>query len=94
MAEILGYEVKVVDDRSSFANPTLINMADRSSCDDFERALDGININPQTFVVIITRGLYTDKVCLRNVITKPARYIGMMGSYRKVKAFKGELSRR
>ena len=92
MAEILGYEVKVVDDRSSFANPTLINMADRIICDDFERALDGININPQTFVVIITRGLYTDKVCLRNVITKPARYIGMMGSYRKVKAFKGELS--
>lgn len=91
MAKILGYEVTVVDDRPSFANSTRFNGADRIICDDFERALDAININPQKFVVIVTKGSYSDKVCLRKVINQPARYIGMMGSYRKVKALKAEL---
>jgi len=91
MAKILGYEVTVIDDRPSFANSTRIDMADRIICDDFERALDAVNINPQTFVVIITKGADSDKVCLRKVINQPARYIGMMGSYRKVKALKAEL---
>lgn len=93
MAKILGYEVTIVDDRPSFANPILFQAADRIICDEFERALDSININPQTFVVIITRGTYSDKVCLRKVIDQPARYIGMMGSHRKVKALKTKLEK-
>ncbi|TGE37961.1 XdhC/CoxI family protein [Desulfosporosinus fructosivorans] len=91
MAKILGYEVTVVDDRLSLANSSRFNSADRFICNDFERALDDININAQTFVVIVTKGSYSDKVCLWKVINQPARYIGMMGSYRKVKALKAEL---
>ncbi|HBW35944.1 XdhC family protein [Desulfosporosinus sp. BICA1-9] len=91
MAKILGYEVTVVDDRPSFANFARFSTADTIICDDFERALDGININPQTFVVIITRGHRYDKVCLRKVINQPAAYIGMIGSRRRVKALKAEL---
>jgi len=75
MAKILGYEVTVVDDRPSFANSTRFNGADRIICDDFERALDAININPQKFVVIVTKGSYSDKVCLRKVINQPASQI-------------------
>jgi len=91
MAKILGYEVTVVDDRPSFANFTRFNTADTIICDDFERALDTININPQTFVVIITRGHRYDKVCLKKVINQPASYIGMIGSCKRVKALIAEL---
>ena len=91
MAKILGYEVTVVDDRPSFANSVRFNTADTIICDDFERALDGIKINPQTFVVIITRGHRYDKACLRKVINQPAAYIGMIGSRKRVKALIAEL---
>ncbi|MDR3542180.1 MAG: XdhC family protein [Desulfosporosinus sp.] len=91
MAKILGYEVAVVDDRPSFANSARFNTADTIICNDFERALDEININPQTFVVIITRGHRYDKVCLRKVINQPASYIGMIGSRKRVKALIAEL---
>jgi len=91
MAKILGYEVTVVDDRPSFANSTRFNTADTIICNDFERALEGITINPQTFVVIITRGHRYDKVCLRKVINQPAAYIGMIGSRKRVKALIAEL---
>ena len=91
MAKILGYEVVVVDDRPSFANSARFNTADTIICNDFERALDAIDINPQTFVVIITRGHRYDKVCLRKVINQPASYIGMIGSRKRVKALISEL---
>lgn len=91
MAKIIGYEVTVVDDRPSFANSARFPTADKVICDDFERALDAININPQTFVVIITRGHRYDKVCLSKVIKQPASYIGMIGSRKRVKALLAEL---
>lgn len=91
IAKILGYEVTIIDDRPSFTNYAQFDLADRIICDDFEQALDAITINHQTFIVIVTKGSNSDKVCLRKVINQPARYIGMMGSYRKVKALKAEL---
>lgn len=91
MAKIIGYEITVVDDRPFFANSVRFSTADTIICNDFERALEGININPQTFVVIITRGHRYDKVCLRKVINQPASYIGMIGSRKRVKALIAEL---
>lgn len=91
MAKIVGYEVTVVDDRPSFANSARFSTANTIICEDFERALDDININPQTFVVIITRGHRYDKVCLRKVIHQPASYIGMIGSRKRVKSLIAEL---
>lgn len=93
MAKILGYEVTVVDDRPFVFNSIQYNEADRIICADLEQALNAININPQTFVVIVPRGADSDKVCLRKVIHQPAGYIGMMGSNRKVKALKSELEK-
>ena len=91
MAKIVGFEVTVVDDRPSFANSARFSTADTIICNDFERAIEEININPQTFVVIITRGHRYDKVCLQKVIKQPAAYIGMIGSRKRVKALIAEL---
>ncbi|AFM41632.1 xanthine and CO dehydrogenases maturation factor, XdhC/CoxF family [Desulfosporosinus acidiphilus SJ4] len=91
MAKIVGYEITVVDDRPAFANSVRFNMADTVICNDFEQALNSITINPQTFVVIVTRGHRYDKVCLKKVIHQPAAYIGMIGSRKRVKALKAEL---
>ena len=91
MAKIVGYEVTVVDDRPSFANVNRFSTADTVICAEFERALESIDINPQTFVVIITRGHRYDKVCLKKVIDQPAAYIGMIGSRKRVKSLLADL---
>lgn len=91
MGKMLGYEVTVVDDRPSFANTLRFKTADRVICNDFEKALADLTVDPQTYVVIVTRGHRHDKVCLKNVIHRPAGYIGMIGSRRRVKAMLAEL---
>lgn len=91
MAKIVGYEVTVVDDRPSFANALRFPDADEVICDNFASALEKIEIDAQTFVVIVTRGHRYDKVCLRRVIDRPAAYIGMIGSRKRVKALFAEL---
>ena len=91
MAKVVGYEVTVVDDRLAFANYARFPTADEVICNDFAAALDGLEITPQTFVVVITRGHRYDKVCLQKVLGQPAAYIGMIGSRKRVKALFAEL---
>lgn len=92
MGKILGYNVTVVDDRPFFANTQRFSSADKVICNDFIQALEQIAITPATFVVIVTRGHKHDKDCLRGVVEKPAGYIGMIGSKRRVKALLSELA--
>lgn len=92
MAKILGYKVTVVDDRPLFANHKRFAAADRVICNSFAQALSGLSINPATYIVIVTRGHKHDKECLQTVIDKPAGYIGMIGSKRRVKALLTELA--
>lgn len=92
MGKILGYNVTVVDDRPFFANTERFSCADKVICNNFNQALDQIEITPATFVVIVTRGHRYDKDCLRKVVLKPAGYIGMIGSKRRVKALMNELA--
>jgi xanthine dehydrogenase accessory factor len=84
IAKMMGFRVTVVDDRPSFANKNRFPDADKVICNDFKQALNTINIGPKTFVVIITRGHRHDQECLRQIIRKPAAYIGMIGSRRRI----------
>src|SRR5207244_2801704 len=43
-----------------------------------------IDVTPESFVVIVTRGHRADRICLREALRTPARYLGMIGSRRKV----------
>ncbi|MFZ5642170.1 MAG: XdhC family protein [Bacillota bacterium] len=91
MADMLGYRFTVVDDRPLFANRERYPKRGEIICKDFETALKDLHIGPETFAVIITRGHKYDFDCLRELISRPAGYIGMIGSSRKVKAVMSEL---
>jgi xanthine dehydrogenase accessory factor len=85
MANMVGYCVTVVDDREAFANrqrlpdPAIELIAER-----FESAAQRVTITSNTAIVIVTRGHQYDELCLRSVIGSNARYIGMIGSRRRV----------
>ena len=54
--------------------------------DDFEPALVRTRVTTSTAIVLITRGHRYDWDCVRAVSGRPAFYVGMIGSRRRVKA--------
>jgi xanthine dehydrogenase accessory factor len=83
-ARMAGFEVVVVDDRESYANRQRFPEAKDVYADDFDRALSQLSPNYSSYLVIVTRGHRDDMRVLRWAIDTPARYIGMIGSQRKV----------
>jgi xanthine dehydrogenase accessory factor len=86
VGRLLDFEVVVVDDRPSFANADRFPNADRIVVDEFTSALDQLEITPSTYVVLVTRAHTFDVHALRKIVGKPAGYIGMIGSRRRVYA--------
>jgi xanthine dehydrogenase accessory factor len=87
LAQILslcGFEVVVVDDRPSFANTDRLPFADRVVVDDIPRFVREFPVNEDTYVVVVTRGHRHDAHVLRECIHSNAKYIGMIGSKRKI----------
>lgn len=86
MAKILDFHVTVIDDRLLYANRERFPDADEVLVGDMARMLKEIPMTPSTYVVLITRGHMYDEPCLREIIDSQAKYIGMIGSRRRVKA--------
>lgn len=80
---LTGFSVVVLDDRPEFASPERFPGAERVICGDFEEELRRFPITPSTYVVVVTRGHREDEASLRQVLTSPAAYVGMIGSRRR-----------
>ena len=85
MAATVGYAVTIVDDRARFATPERFPAARAVVVGDFVEAIDSVGMTPWTNVVLVTRGHEHDETCLAHVAASPARYVGMIGSRRRVK---------
>ncbi|HEX9880560.1 MAG TPA: XdhC/CoxI family protein [Candidatus Binatia bacterium] len=85
-AKQMDFQVTVIDDRIQYANRDRFPDADDIVAGDMAEALREMPITPWTYIVLITRGHKYDEPCLREVIHSSAKYIGMIGSKRRVKA--------
>lgn len=86
LGKMIDFEVIVLDDRPLYANKKRFPMADRVLAQPFAETLRQWPIDEDTFLVLVTRGHSHDVESLLEVIDSPARYIGMIGSKRRVKA--------
>ena len=86
IAKILDFHVIVLDDRILFANRERFPDADTVRVGDMAEELKAMAITPSTYIVLITRGHKYDEPCLREIIHSSAKYIGMIGSRRRIKA--------
>jgi xanthine dehydrogenase accessory factor len=85
MSMLAGYGVLVVDDRKAFASrQRLPDKRIDLLVAPFPEAARNVEITSATAVVIVTRGHQHDEVCLRGVVQSKAKYIGMIGSRRRV----------
>lgn len=80
----LDFDVAVIDDRAELANDRRLPPPIRPVVGDIAATLRRETIDERTYVVIVTRGHKHDEQALQAVIDRPARYLGMIGSRRKV----------
>jgi xanthine dehydrogenase accessory factor len=82
-ASAAGFGVGIVDDRETFANAERFPMASdiRTS---YEDAFAKIHPNASSYLLIVTRGHKEDMRVLAWAVRTAARYVGMIGSKRKV----------
>ena len=83
LAKPLGFRLFITDDREEFANKERFPEADGVVPLSPEDALPEIPINPNTFIVIATRGHRYDNIALAAAARTNAKYVGLMGSMRK-----------
>ena len=83
LAKTLGFHLFITDDREEFANEERFPEANIVVPLKPEDALPQLPINPNTFIVVATRGHRYDNVALEAAANTPAKYVGLMGSKRK-----------
>ncbi len=86
LGKMAAFEVVVLDDRPRFANKKRFPTADKVLAQPFQKTLRHWPIDYDTYIILVTRGHSHDVECLLEVIDSPARYIGMIGSKRRVRA--------
>ena len=84
MAALAGFRVVVIDDRADFANAERFPDAYKTSViKDFSHAFEELEIDEDSFIVIVTRGHQYDRVVLEQALKTNAGYVGMISSRRK-----------
>jgi xanthine dehydrogenase accessory factor len=94
IAALVGFRVVVIDDRPEFANRERFPSADEVIVASVEEAFGAIGVEEDGYVVAITRGHAMDEEVVAQALRTPARYIGMIGSKRKVAGVVGRLRER
>src|ERR1041385_5269373 len=82
-ASAAGFGLVVIDDREQFANKERFPMA-QELYTSYEDAFARLAPNAASYLVIVTRGHRDDMRVLAWAVRTQARYVGMIGSKRKV----------
>lgn len=85
LADRVGFKVVVIDDREEYADPDHFPEADQVYQFPFEGVINRFAVSESSYLVIVTHGHKHDKTVLEQALKTSAKYIGMIGSRRKIK---------
>ncbi|WP_242824998.1 MULTISPECIES: XdhC family aldehyde oxidoreductase maturation factor [unclassified Dehalobacter] len=83
LTETVGFKTVVLDDRADYANRERFSRPVEIMVIDSFRKFPSLEINGDSYLVIVTRGHLYDRIVLEQVLRSGARYIGMIGSRSK-----------
>jgi len=87
----LGFSCVVYDDRAEYANAQEFPSATRIICGEFKDIEKHIKLNAEDYVISMTRGHLYDIAVQTWALKAHPRYIGVIGSKKKVEFSKNEL---
>jgi len=85
LAADVDFDVWVIDDREEYCSPERFPRVTRRIAGPIGRELKALETTTNDFAVIVTRGHGHDEEALYRLIDKPFRYLGMIGSRRKIR---------
>ena len=85
LAVDLDFEVAVMDDREEYVSESRFPRVQQRLSGAIDEVLPAVTITPDTFCLIVTRGHSHDERALYHLADRGARYVGMIGSKRKIK---------
>ncbi len=84
IGRLCGFRVIVIDDRPEYASKERFPEADRTVVSAYEDLFRVVKVDQSGYIVIVTHGHKGDEVALAGALRTPARYIGMIGSRKKI----------
>jgi xanthine dehydrogenase accessory factor len=84
ISAMAGFQVAVIDDRAEFASTERFPEAQQVNAEKFSLAFPRLKVNHSSYLVIVTRGHAGDQEVLEWALTTEAKYIGMIGSKKKI----------
>jgi xanthine dehydrogenase accessory factor len=94
VAKMVGFRVVVIDPRPEYNNNDRFPDADSLVVEEYDDAFSKLNVDENSYIVIYTPGHVSDEKCLRFAIGTEAKYVGMIGSKKKVKEIKERLRKK
>ncbi len=85
IAEMLDYDIIIVDDRPDYATKERFPKAKSMIIGEFEVILKDLKIHENSNIVISTHAHEYDELALLSVVNSNAKYIGMLSNRRKAK---------
>jgi xanthine dehydrogenase accessory factor len=85
LAAQADFDVCVVDDRHQYANRERFPAAQRLLVGPIDEVLASLEISPETYALIVTRGHGHDQEALYHLAPTAAAYVGLIGSRRKIR---------
>jgi xanthine dehydrogenase accessory factor len=85
LAAQADFDVRIVDDRAQYANRERFPNAEAIIVGPFDEVLPALDVNTQTYGLIVTRGHGHDEEALQHLVDTDAPYIGLIGSKRKIR---------
>ncbi len=83
-AALAGFQVVVVEDRPEFARPEDFPEGTQFRVGAWHEGVAQLAFHPNAYLVIVTRAHAFDSDLLLQLIDKPSKYLGMIGSRKKV----------
>lgn len=83
-AHTVGFEIILFEDRPEFASPDRFPASTRIHTAPVTESLASFPTDVDTYIALVSRGHLVDSAALAACIHKPAAFIGMMGSRRKI----------
>lgn len=82
----INFRTVAIDDREEYANGDRFPEASEVKViSDFKHAFDGLELDENSYIVIVTRGHMGDYDVLKDALKQKSAYVGMIGSRKKNK---------
>lgn len=91
LASQSGFWTVVIDNRQEFANKEILPYAQQIIFAPYAQALKQIELDDETYVVVVTNSHAYDELVLKHCAQKDLAYLGAIGSETKTKKILGDL---